>query len=63
MNKKDILIFGVGAAGRAIHKSLSKNDKYRVFGFIDNNINLVGTKYLDTSIYSVQDLSQIEFDL
>lgn len=62
MNKKDILIFGVGAAGRAIHKSLSKNDKYRVVGFIDNNINLVGTKYLDTSIYSVQDLSQIEFD-
>ncbi|WP_086276836.1 nucleoside-diphosphate sugar epimerase/dehydratase [Campylobacter vicugnae] len=56
----NIVIFGTGAAGRAIYRALK--DEFNIVAFIDNNPNKQGTKYCDIEIYSVQNVVNLKFD-
>lgn len=57
---QNIVIFGTGAAGRAIYRALK--DEFNIVAFIDNNPNKQGTKYCDIEIYSVQNVVDLKFD-
>lgn len=57
---QNIVIFGTGAAGRAIYRALK--DEFNIVAFIDNNPNKQGTKYCDVEIYSVQNVVNLKFD-
>lgn len=57
---QNIVIFGTGAAGRAIYRALK--DEFNIVAFIDNNPNKQGTKYCDIEIYSVQNVANLKFD-
>ena len=57
---QNIVIFGTGAAGRAIYRALK--DEFNIVAFIDNNPNKQGTKYCDIEIYSVQNVVNLKFD-
>lgn len=57
---KNIVIFGTGAAGRAIHRAV--NDRDNIVAFIDNNKQKQGSKYMDIPIYSVDEIVKLEFD-
>ncbi|WP_086249291.1 nucleoside-diphosphate sugar epimerase/dehydratase [Campylobacter vicugnae] len=56
----NIVIFGTGAAGRAIYRALK--DEFNIVAFIDNNPSKQGTKYCDIEIYSVQNVVNLKFD-
>lgn len=57
---QNIVIFGTGAAGRAIYRALK--GEFNIVAFIDNNPNKQGTKYCDIEIYSVQNVVNLKFD-
>lgn len=57
---QNIVIFGTGAAGRAIYRALK--DEFNIVAFIDNNPNKQGTKYCDIEICSVQNVVNLKFD-
>lgn len=57
---QNIVIFGTGAAGRAIYRALK--DEFNIVAFIDNNPNKQGTKYCDIEIYSAQNVVNLKFD-
>ena len=58
---KKAIIFSVGFAGRAIYRK-AKNE-YEIIAFIDNNKDISGTKYENISIYYVNDIGKLEFDV
>ncbi|MDL0089007.1 hypothetical protein [Campylobacter gastrosuis] len=58
--KKQVLIFGVGAAGRAIYRKILAD--FNVIGFLENNLDLVGKSYEGVEIFSVKDTLNLEFD-
>lgn len=58
--KKRILIFGVGAASRAIYRKILLD--YEVIGFLENNASLVGKDYQNTKIFSVKSVLDLKFD-
>jgi hypothetical protein len=60
VDKDQVLIFGIGVAGRAIYRQIKST--HNVIGFIDNNKKLDGTKYDEKVIYHPKRLSNIEFD-
>ena len=57
---KNIVIFGTGAAGRAIYRATATNNN--IVAFIDNNRQKQGSKYMDIPIYSVDEILGLEFD-
>ncbi|MGG7074229.1 hypothetical protein U5B43_08260 [Campylobacter sp. 9BO] len=57
-----VLIFGIGAAGRAIFRNLSKNLHFTIIGFLENNEKLVGTKFENIEIYSPNSVENLDFD-
>ena len=57
---KNIVIFGTGAAGRAIYRAIATNNN--IVAFIDNNRQKQGSKYMDIPIYSVDEILGLEFD-
>lgn len=50
-NKKNILIYGAGDAGRRLLISLENNFQYRIIGFLDDNPQLQGQNLLGQRIY------------
>lgn len=58
---KKAIIFSVGFAGRAIYRKAKS--EYEIIGFIDNNKNISGTKYDNITIYHVDDIKYLDFDL
>lgn len=55
------IIFSVGFAGRAIYRKVKK--EYQIIGFIDNNKEIYGTKYEGITIYCVDEINDLDFDI
>ena len=55
-NKKNILIYGAGSAGRQLLTSLENNFQYKVIGFLDDNPQLHGQNLLGQRIYDPQQI-------
>ena len=49
-NQIPILIYGAGQAGRETAASLSQNNKYRIIGFIDDDIRLKNFELLGIKV-------------
>lgn len=58
-NKKNVLIYGAGNAGRQLLLSLEVNKEYKVVGYIDDDNNLHNQILLGKVIYSPSKLEQI----
>ena len=51
LNKKNILIYGAGDAGRQLLTSLENNSEFKIVGFLDDDIRLHGQVLLGQKIY------------
>ena len=51
-NKKKVLIYGAGNAGRQLLASLENNNEMDVVGFLDDDKNLHNQKMFDRAVYS-----------
>ena len=58
-NKKKILIYGAGDAGRQLLSSLEFNNEMKVVGFLDDNKNLHNQKMQDKTIYSPLQIKEL----
>lgn len=56
----NIVIFGIGIAGRAIFRQLQH--EHNIVGFIENNSSLHGTLFNNIRIYAVEDIKDLAFD-
>lgn len=54
--KRKIYIWGAGSSGKAVYEYL----KINIQGFIDSNIERVGTTYLENPIYSIDQIEKTE---
>ena len=59
-DRENILIYGAGAAGRQLFISLEGNSKYKVVGFLDDDLNLHRQNLLGQNIYDPKDLKNIK---
>ena len=59
-DRENILIYGAGAAGRQLFMSLEGNSKYKVVGFLDDDLNLHRQNLLGQNIYDPKDLKNIK---
>lgn len=57
---KKIVIFGTGAAGRAIYRAIK--DNFNVVAFIDNSTAKQGSKFDGVDICSVENLVNLDYD-
>ena len=58
-NKKNVLVYGAGEAGRQLVISLKNNPEFKVIGFLDDNIQLHSQVLLDKIIHSPLNLKKI----
>ena len=58
-NKKNVLIYGSGEAGRQLVISLENSPEFKVLGFLDDNIKLHKQVLLGKTIYSPNNLSSL----
>ena len=58
-NKKNVLIYGAGEAGRQLLTALENNPKFKVVGFLDDDANLNRQFILGQKIYSIADLTKL----
>jgi len=58
-DKKRIMIYGAGFAGRQILNALSQSGRYKVVGFFDDSLDLQGRRINDTKIYSFGDIDKL----
>ncbi len=58
---KRVLIFGMSYHSRAVYRLLDKSI-YIIVGFIENDINKVGSKFDNISIYNIEDINSIDYD-
>jgi len=58
-NKKKVLVYGAGEAGRQLVISLKNNPEFKVIGFLDDNRQLHEQVILDKTIYSSSDLEKL----
>ncbi|QQB23143.1 polysaccharide biosynthesis protein [Haemophilus parainfluenzae] len=54
-----ILIYGAGSNGRQLAVMLKHSYRYRIRGFIDDNVKLYGTYLLGNKIFSPNDISKL----
>ena len=59
LNKKNILIYGAGEAGKQLAISLKKNPKFKVIGFLDDNKQLTKKNLLGKNIFSIKKIKKI----
>ncbi len=59
LNKKKILVYGAGEAGRQLVISLKKNTEFKVVGFLDDNKKLQKKVFLGKTIYSSSNLKKL----
>ncbi|MDC0977559.1 nucleoside-diphosphate sugar epimerase/dehydratase [bacterium] len=58
-NKKNVLIYGAGEAGRQLVISLENNPEFKVIGFLDDNDQLHEQVLLGQTIHSSSDLEKL----
>ncbi len=58
-NKKNVLVYGAGEAGRQLVRSLKNNTEFKVVGFLDDNLKLKKKILLNKKIYSSSDLKKL----
>ena len=58
-NNESVLIYGAGSNGRQLSVMLKHAYRYRIRGFIDDNVNLHGTYLLGNKILSPNDSSKL----
>jgi len=58
-DKKKVLIYGAGDAGRQLVISLENNPEFKVIGFLDDNTELHRQFILGQKIYSLNDLEKL----
>jgi FlaA1/EpsC-like NDP-sugar epimerase len=61
-NKKNVLVYGAGDAGRQLVIALENSPEFRVVGFLDDNVQLHRQVLLGQIIYSPSKLEQIVQD-
>ena len=59
INKRNVLIYGAGDAGRQLVTALENNPEYKVVGFLDNNEQLHKQILLGQTIYSPAKLEKL----
>lgn len=62
MKKTNVIIFGVGIAGRAIYRTLKDDKNITIVGFIDNNNSIHNTNYDNKPIFNPDNITSINFD-
>ena len=58
-NKKNVLIYGAGKAGRQLVTALENSPEFKVVGFLDDNSELYKQILLGQKIYSLNNLEKI----
>ena len=58
-NKKNVLIYGAGEAGRQLVIALENSPEFKVVGFLDNNSELHKQNLLGQKIYSLNSLEKL----
>ena len=58
-NKKKVLVYGAGIAGRQLISSLENNPKYEVVGILDDNIKLANKLLLGITIHNSSNLKKM----
>lgn len=58
-NKKNVLVYGSGEAGRQLVLSLKKNTEFKVIGFLDDNKRKKNKIFIGKPIYSPTNLKKI----
>ena len=58
-NKKNVLIYGAGEAGRQLLSSLENSLEYNVEGFLDDNVQLHRRVLLDKTIFPLSNLNKL----
>ena len=58
-NKKNILVYGAGDAGRQLVMALENNIEFNVIGFLDDNIQLHKRNLLGKNVYSPTKLEKL----
>ncbi len=59
INKKNVLVYGAGDAGRQLVIALENSPEFNVVGFLDDNLQLVGQVILNLTIYSPMKLNKL----
>lgn len=59
VNKKNVLIYGAGVAGRQLGISLENSPEFSVSGFLDDNHQLQGRVLLGKTVYSPQKIKDL----
>lgn len=54
--RENVIIYGVGEAGRELFESLERSDKYRVVAFIDDNLEVAGGYLFGKKIYAASNV-------
>ncbi len=69
MEKRKLIIFGAGEAGRELLNSIIKdfnklnsNFQWDVLGFVESNANLIGKFVFDVKIYSLQQILKLKIN-
>ena len=62
LNKKNVLVYGAGEAGRQLVSSLKKNSEFKVIGFLDDNEKLHKKVILNHNVYSPSKLQKMVSD-
>ncbi len=58
-NKKNVLVYGAGDAGRQLVIALENSPEFKVVGFLDDNLQLDGQVILNQTIYSPRILEKL----
>jgi len=59
LNKKNVLIYGAGTAGRQLFESLNNNNEFRVIGFLDDDQTLHKQVLLGKKIYNLSKIQNL----
>ena len=59
LNKKNVLIYGAGEAGRQLVIALENSPEFKVVGFLDDNIELHKQNLLGQKIFSLDSLEKL----
>ncbi len=58
-NKKNVLVYGAGDAGRQLVLALENSTEFKVSGFLDDNIKFHGQELLGKTVYSPRDIKKL----
>ena len=59
LNKKNVLVYGAGIAGRQLVIALENSPEFKVVGFLDDNTQLHKQVLLGKTVYSISKLENL----